>query len=236
MTKKVCLIIGANSEIASSVIENLSSQYHLILCWNNNCDRIKKYFQLSNVDNIHINILHEEQFKILMEKLYHDYFHVDIIINCIGKNINSPNITEEIWDEVIGVNLKPAYFIGKYYWKLFFELENKRDVEGCIINISSTAGIRPIPNSPHYITAKAGLIALSEYFSKIMAPYVRVNVIAPGFVATVKHTDSKYNDIIQKIPLKRMATFEEIAQTVEYLIKCSYINAQTIVVDGGMIS
>ncbi len=235
MSDKVCLIIGANSEIAGAIIKRFLDDYHLILCWHDCCNRIKEYSVHDNVDSYHGDLRHEDTCRILMEELKKNYSHIDVVINCIGKNDHSENITEGIWDDVIGTNLKPAFFISKFYWENYFELSVCKRT-GCIIHIASTAGIRPIPSSPHYIAAKAGLIALSDYFAKVMAPYVRVNTIAPGFVATSGHNSPAYDGLIKKIPLQRMATSDEIAQTAEYIVNCTYLTAQTIVVDGGMIS
>ncbi len=235
MSDKVFLIIGANSEIAGAIIKRFLDDCHLILCWHDSCDRIKDYFARDNVYSYHGDLRCEATCRNLMEELKKSYSHIDVVINCIGKNDHSEKITEEIWDDVISTNLKPAFFVSKFYWENYFELNECKRI-GCIIHIASTAGIRSIPSSPHYIAAKAGLIALSDYFAKVMAPYVRVNTIAPGFVATSRHNSPAYDGLIKKIPMQRMATTDEIAQTAEYIINCTYLTAQTIVVDGGMIS
>ena len=145
------------------------------------------------------------------------------------------NITEEIWDDVISNNLKPAFFLSKYYWKYFYE-DKSSDCQGCMIHIASTAGINPAPSSPHYVAAKAGVIALAKYFAKAMTPYVRVNVIAPCYIETSKHKGAKYDKVRNSNPLKRFVTTEEVAQTAAYITECTYLNAQTIVLDGGMVS
>ena len=105
-----------------------------------------------------------------------------------------------------------------------------------MIHIASTAGINPAPSSPHYVAAKAGVIALAKYFAKTMTPYVRVNVIAPCFIETSNHKDAKYDKVRNSNPLKRFVTTEEVAETAAYITECTYLNAQTIVLDGGMIS
>ena len=136
-----------------------------------------------------------------------------------------------MWEDVISYILKTAYLLCKYYWKYC-----DRHAYGCIIHLSSTAGLRPAPSSPHYITAKAGLIALSKYYAQIMAPYVRVNTVAPGYVQTKRHASPDYDSIRDRIPLKRMAALSEISDTVAYIADCQYLTSQTIVVDGGLIS
>lgn len=235
MKNKVCLITGANSETALAIAELFRNNYQLVLCWNKHFDRIQHLLTCRDVESFCGDLCHEEQCKRILEECKNRYLHIDVIINCIGKNNKEPDITEEIWDDVMSENLKPAFFLCKYYWKYFYEdCCCKR--QGCIIHIASTAGIRPDPSSPHYVVAKAGLIALSKYFAKTMAPYVRVNAIAPWYIDTMSHKTHEYDELRDRNPIKRFATTEDVAQTAAYIVDCTYLNSQTIILDGGMIS
>lgn len=235
MKNKVCLITGSNSETALAIAKYFYDDYHLVLCWHKHCERIHDILSQNDVDSFCGDLSHEDQCQKLMNECKKKYTHIDTIINCIGKNNKEKDVTEEIWDDVMSNNLKPAYFLSKHYWKYFYE-EQHCERQGCIIHISSTAGINPAPSSPHYVAAKAGIIALSKYFSKEMAPYVRVNVIAPCYIDTSNHRVSDYDWIKEQNPMKRFVTTEEVAQTAAYIAKCTYLNAQTIILDGGMIS
>ncbi len=235
MKNKICLIAGANSETALAIAERFREDYHLILCWHKHSGRIQNLLAQKDINSFCGDLRHEEQCKKIMEECRNRYSHIDVIINCIGKNNKEKDITEEIWDDVMSSNLKPAFFLSKYYWKYFYE-EQCCEHHGCMIHIASTAGISPAPSSPHYVTAKAGVIALSKYFAKIMAPYVRVNVIAPCYIDTSNHRVPEYDEAREHNPMKRFATTEEVAQTAAYIVDCTYLNAQTIILDGGMIS
>lgn len=235
MKNKICLITGANSETAVSIANHFGKDHHLILCWHKCADRIQEFLAQNDVDSFCGDLQHQEQCKRLMKECRIRYSHIDVIINCIGKNNKEKNITEEIWDDVIANNLKPAFFLSQYYWKFFYE-EQYCEHQSCIIHISSTAGINPAPSSPHYVAAKAGLIALSKYFAKTMAPYVRMNVIAPNYIDTSSHRTSAYDKIREKNLIKRFASTEEIAQTAAYIAGCAYLNAQTIILDGGTVN
>ena len=233
MKKKICMLIGANSEIGSSILNMMSPDYQLVLVWHNNRDRIDQYKEsLFQADIVQKDMTDEKAVDSLFKYVFEKYGRIDCVINFIGKNIRQldETINSEDWDDVLNNNLKPILYVGRYYNKY-----NKDGERGCIINFSSTAGIRSIPKSPHYIVAKAGVIALSEYYAKVLAPRIRVNTIAPGFVNTSSHSTQAYDSIKESTPMKRMATMEEIYETINYLLECGFITGQTLVLDGGLI-
>ena len=231
--KKVCLITGCNSEIGVAIAEQFLLSHEVYLCWHNNCDRVQRLFQYNNAYQESADLTVENNVTNIIGTIYRKFGRLDLIVNCIGKNNPVPDdlITEEIWDEVISANLKPAFFLCQV-----LNRQRKDEKESCVINITSTAGINPIPRFPHYIAAKAGVIALSKYYSKLMAPYVRVNTIAPGFIDTEKHKNQHYDNLRDSIPLKRFASVEEIVNAVLFLYENKYITGQTIILDGGMTS
>lgn len=233
MKKKVCMLIGANSEIGSSIANMMSLNYQLILVWHNNRDRIDQNIEsLIQADIIQKDMTDEKAVESLFQYVSEKYNRIDCIINFIGKNKRQLDeaISSEDWDDVLNNNLKPILYMGRYYNRYVKDGEH-----GCIINFSSTAGIRGIPKSPHYIVAKAGVIALSEYYAKILAPRIRVNTIAPGFVNTDSHSTNAYDSVRESTPMKRMATMEEVYETIKYILGCGFITGQTLVLDGGLI-
>ena len=82
--------------------------------------------------------------------------------------------------------------------------------------------------------SKAALEALTRILARALAPQIRVNAIAPGFVLQSDIvSDEEWQRLINRIPLKRPAQTAEIASALEFLLKNEYITGQTIVVDGG---
>ena len=233
MKGKTVVIIGGTGQIGKHIVEVLQKHGYFTICVSSKpLSDIEKnqgteyyVFDMSNPESI------EECCAKISEK----YCMIDNLINILGKNIGRTlyEITEEMWNDVIDTNLKSVFFICRTFRKLFAQ-KNK----GSIINFASTAGIRALPTSPHYIAAKAGVIALTEYFAQFFAPNIRVNCIAPGFVLTENHKPlnyKNYDNIIDSIPLHRMATIEDIADAVVYLLKAMTITGHTLVVDGGLI-
>lgn len=237
--EKICVITGANSPIGFAMAERFLGDFHLILCWHNKYDRLKALPPHSGVEAFRFDLQHEAECRTLIEYCFENYGKIDLLVNCIGKNsdVQDAEIMEADLDDVLAVNLKPAFFLCKYIQKRILTASwAPGEHSSCVINISSTAGIRALPSSPHYIAAKAGLIAVSKYYAKVMAPHVRVNTIAPGFVETEKHSAPRYDELRSSIPMKRFAKPSEIADAAAFIASNDYITGQTIIVDGGMIS
>ena len=111
---------------------------------------------------------------------------------------------------------------------------------GRIVCISSIAGLGKRPNMITYATSKASVIALARNLAEAVAPYIRINTVAPGLIETdmakAFSKEAKKN-IILNTPLKRLGTSEDIANTVIYLLseQSSFITGQTLIVDGGKV-
>ena len=114
---------------------------------------------------------------------------------------------------------------------------------GCIINVTSPAATRAVPGSGHYSAAKAGVNALTLTMSVELAPSIRVNGIAPGFVPTEVVMTALKTDLPalahmaeSRIPLKRLGTPDDMAGAAVYLASDagSWVTGQTITVAGGL--
>ena len=114
---KVCLIAGANSEIACAIAKRLVDEYTLILCRHKNHQRIDELLKNQNTFCVQADLRDEAQVDNLMKSIFREYKNLDLLINCVGKNISvaESELTEKIWDEVISSNLKPVFFLCKFY-------------------------------------------------------------------------------------------------------------------------
>ncbi len=87
---------------------------------------------------------------------------------------------------------------------------------------------------PSYSVSKAGLEALTKILARSFAPSIRVNAVAPGLVLQSDLVSAEdWNRLVERLPLKRTATVEEIAAALEFLLKNEYVTGQTLVIDGG---
>ena len=142
---------------------------------------------------------------------------------------------QQDWIDVINTNLFGTINLCKAVSVTLLKQKS-----GCIINISSVTGIIGMPRQTNYAASKAGIIGFSKALAQELAAYkIRVNVVAPGFIETdmVKDLKDDYkNKMLQKIPLGRFGTPEEVASVVNFLVseRAQYITGQTIIVDGGL--
>src|ERR1700728_1975877 len=122
---------------------------------------------------------HWDELDGLVEQAYATLGRVDVLVNNAGMSPLYPDLTavsEELWDKVLGVNLKGPFRLTALVGSRMAE----GPYGGSIINVSSTGSIRPAPNMLPYDAAKSGLNALTEGFAKAFGPTVRVNCIMAG--------------------------------------------------------
>ena len=161
----------------------------------------------------------------------------DVLVNNAGitRDGLSFRMKKADWDDVLRINLTSVFLICQIVSN---DMIRKR--AGSIINMSSIVGIHGNGGQVNYAASKGGLIAYSKSLAQeVGGRGVRVNAIAPGFIATDMTKVLKEDlqkAMIEKIPLKRAGTPEDIANAALFLASdlSSYITAQVIGVDGGM--
>jgi len=184
-----------------------------------------------------------EEVKKIIETVKEKYNGLNCLVNCVarygsGMAKNIAEITEEEWDKTLNVNLNGYFKMCKYSIPLILESGG-----GTIINISSVGGLVALPNFSVYSVSKAAIDALTRTIAVDFAPKIRANAVLPGFVKIENSQNNRtpeelgrwYKDISKQYPMKRVCEVEEIANVVAFLASedSSYINGQTIIVDGG---
>ena len=145
-------------------------------------------------------------------------------------------LTEADWDACLRVNLTAV-------WQASVIAADRMQAGGSIINVTSPAATRAVPGSGHYSAAKAGVNALTLTMSVELAPAIRVNGIAPGFVPTEVMMTALDMDVpaLEKmaearIPMKRLGTPDDMASAAIYLASeaGSWVTGQILTVSGGL--
>ena len=159
---------------------------------------------------------------------------LDVLINNASSFFPTPvgEITEKVWDDLIGTNLKAALFLCQA------AANELRRTHGCIVNIVDIHAELPMKNYVVYTIAKGGLVALTRSLARELGPEVRVNGVAPGTI--LWPDDAAWSDelsrqrIVNQTALKRIGDPDDIAKAVEFLAaNASYVTGQVIAVDGG---
>ena len=170
-----------------------------------------------------------------IEEVIKRYGQIDILINNAGitrdKTFRKMSIEE--WEEVINVNLNSVY---KTTSEVINHMLEKK--YGRIINISSIIGQSGGFGQTNYSASKAGLLGFTKSLALETAKNgITVNAICPGFIETemvAAMPDNVKEAIIAKVPMQRLGQTDEVADTVLFLIKSSYITGQEINVNGGL--
>ncbi|MFC0264865.1 3-oxoacyl-[acyl-carrier-protein] reductase [Fontibacter flavus] len=175
----------------------------------------------------------------LVNAVVADFGSLDILINNAG--ITRDNLlmrmTEEAWDEVIGVNLKSCFNTVKAATRTMMKAK-----AGSIINITSVVGIKGNAGQANYAASKSGIIGFTKSVAlELGSRNIRCNAVAPGFIETEmtavldEKTVQGWRDAI---PMKRGGQPEEVANACVFLGSdmSSYISGQVLQVDGAMLT
>lgn len=185
---------------------------------------------------IKCDVSNEKQVKSMVDQVLSKFGSIDILVNNAGIVFDVPFLkrTVEQWKKTLDVNLLGTFLCSKHASESLKKTNN-----GKIINISSTNAIDCFsPEAMDYDASKAGIIILTRDLAKELAPEIRVNAIAPGWVDTEMNKDLPQDFIdeeTEQIYLKRFAKPTEIAKAILFLASddASYITGSILKVDGG---
>ncbi len=172
----------------------------------------------------------------LIEEAVQQLGRIDVLVNNAGITLDRTmkKMSVQDWDAVIQTDLNSCFYTVKAALPYFTEQKS-----GNIINISSFVGQMGNFGQANYSAAKAGIIGFTKTAALELArSNVKVNAICPGFIETEMYTavpDNVKEAILQRIPLRRVGTPQEIARAVRYLVvDGDYITGQTLNVNGGI--
>jgi NAD(P)-dependent dehydrogenase (short-subunit alcohol dehydrogenase family) len=205
----------------------------------------------SSVLVVGTDVSNEDDVRQLVKKTLDTFSRLDILVNCAGRlgplgKETADQLTLEDWDKTLGVNLIGPWLCIKHVAPVL-----KESGGGLIINVASTAGLRPFPGAAPYCVSKAGLLMLTKTVAlEYVSDNIRVNAICPGHIDTPMMdaviadmecqgiADARKKVHTESNPMKRLARPEEVATVALFLASedSSFLTGSYVLVDGGYMA
>lgn len=244
---QVAMVTGGATGIGAAIVKRLAELGARVGC----CYRTSQVAAECLAENLNRNGMHvfpvqvdvteSQQVKAAVDSITrHLDGPISILVNNAGEMFQTVTIdemSEEIWDKIIAVNLKGVFLCAKYCIPVM-----KAQKRGWIVNISSLAArAGGGPGSVHYAATKGGVESFTRGLAKELGPFnIFVNAVAPGVIGTTWHQRYKvapaFQDLKQSIPLRRIGVPEDVVGAVVFLVSqdSSYITGEVINANGGL--
>ncbi len=245
---RIVLVTGGTTGIGKATAEAFAQNGAKVVICGRREDVGKQTESEAKKDGLFIefykcDVSDHEQVKLMIAYVSKKYGALHYTFNNAGIDGERGTITEttlENWQKTMDINLNGMFYCLKYEIP-----EMLKAGLGCIVNNASVSGHRGYPGLPAYITSKHGVKGLTKAAAtEYAAQNIRVNSISPGLIITPmfpeeKRKDEKFKQWVEAIvPMKRMATAEEVANCVLWLCsdQSGYVTGDDMVIDGGLIS
>ena len=239
LENKVAIVTGAASGLGQATADLLVSEGAKVV-YSDIYDNLKD-LKLDNNKALYVkcDVSKREEVASLIKATVERFGSLDIMINNAGVGTTGSilDATDETWDKTIGVNLSGTF----YGSQLAARVMKEKGIKGSIINLSSILGTVGLPGTVSYCASKGGVVQLTHAAALDLAAYgIRVNAIAPGFIATNMTKDMLTNEGFNKLvksstPLGYVGEARDIANAALYLASddSKYVTGTIMHVDGG---
>jgi len=238
---RVALVTGAGQGIGAETAKKLAKEGATVICVDLNEEANQQVVEAikssgGQAGAGRFDVSHKEEMATLVGQIVKKYDRLDILINNAGitRDALAMKMSEDNWDSVIRVNLRGTFIPCQ---AVIRPMRKKR--WGRIVNTASVAALGN-PGQANYSATKGGVISLTRTLALELATSgITVNCIAPGAIYTpmLENVAEKIREkMIDKIPMKRLGTPEDIANVHMFLCSeaASYMTGQVLTVDGGM--
>ena len=238
--KKVCFMTGATGILGGEIALSVAGQgYTVFFTYNSSEEKAAKTLEkirwISPESRmVRCDVSKRSAIAGAFAAFRQHFDRLDLLIASASNFYTTPllDVTEEEWDNLVDTNLKGTFFTMQEAVKIM----QKQSFIARIITITDISANLVWRNFAPYTVSKAGIQHLTKIFAKTCAPGILVNSIAPGTVTInpEKEMDSE-EEMIKKIPLKRLGDPLDIIKTITFLLESDYITGQVISVDGGRL-
>jgi NAD(P)-dependent dehydrogenase (short-subunit alcohol dehydrogenase family) len=233
---KVALVTGSSAGIGAAVARRLAGDGYTVVV-NSRSSVAEGEAVAAEIGGSYVqaDVGDEHAARGLMASVLETHGRIDVLVNNAGTTevIPHPDLkaaTPEVWRRLYDVNVIAPFVL------VTAAEEALRAAQGCVVNISSLAGVNPVGSSIPYAASKAAFNHQTRLLAKALGPDVRVNAVAPGLVDTAWTAD--WHDIRELVkafaPMKRPATPDDVAEIVMGLVRSDYVTGEVIVLAGGL--
>ena len=223
---QVVIVTGSAQGMGLGIAKNFLTKGYKVALGDRKIDILRKEYEnlLKNhsEDSIlchELDVTNTKVCESISQTTFKKWNRIDILVNCAGIASGTDfveNMSDEVWEKAIDVNLNGTFKMCRSVIQYM-----KKNNFGRIINLASMAGKEGNPRASHYSSSKAGVIGFTKSLGKELAEdNITVNCIAPAVIDTpmikdVGQEQLKY--MIDKIPMKRMGTVEDIVHLINYI-------------------
>ncbi len=240
---KISIVTGGAQGIGFATVEKFAREGSLVIFWDVNAHKgqaVIKELQAKqlSVNFQEVNVAQLSSTDTAAKQVIEKYGRIDILVNNAGilRDATLLKMASTDWQQVIDVNLTGVFNCVKSIAPYMVQQKFGR-----IINVSSIVGLYGSFGQTNYVASKSGIIGLTKVWARELGRKgITVNAVAPGFIATemVKTMPDKVlRPIIEKTPLRRLGTPEDIAYAFLFLASddAAFINGIVLSVDGGLV-
>ncbi len=243
LTGQVALVTGASQGLGRAIAQVLAANGATVALVARSADKLAAVADAitaagGKAEVFPCDVLQAESIQQTVDAVVEKLGRLDILVNNAGVTRDTllPRMSDDEWDTVLATNLRGPF--------LFMRAASRPMMQqryGRIVNVASVSGLIGNPGQANYSASKAGLVGLTKTVAKELAGRkITVNAVAPGFIAsdmTAALGDVLLDEVKKRVPAKRLGEATEIADAVLFLAApgSSYVTAQTLVVDGGLI-
>jgi len=244
LSGKVAIVTGGNQGIGLAISRGLAEAGAAVIIANRRAEEGKQAAESMKKDGLNVisiptDVSDESSIAAMVSKVVKDFGKIDILVNNAGVIIRkaAEEITREDWDHIMNTNLRGAFFCCQLVGR-----EMIKQKKGKIINISSDASQRAMPERSVYATSKAGVSHLTRCLAVEWAKHnINVNAIGPGPTHTplnkkyYEENPDKLQQTVQSIPMGRMGDTSDYIGAAVFLASeaSNFMTGQTLLVEGG---
>jgi len=245
-TRPLALVTGSAAGIGRAAALRLArGGYDVTINYSRSKDRAEQTLaDLRELGGTHravlADVVDDDAVRSLVAEAVGDGARLDVLVNNAGTTSETPpkelqEIDLDDWDRVMATNVRGVVQVTRAAEAAL------REAGGAVVNVASIVGLRPGPQPLVYAASKAAVVSLTKTLSAVLAPQVRVNAVAPGWIAgewMERTLGDNYDRLMERraklTPLQRNVTLDDVAESIWALATSHpFVTGEIVVIDGG---